>query len=499
MDKNFERHEGYNYLPVKIENKKGYKNKSRSKEINKTGAVCIAVLLLLPFLLGVMSFFEPKVPASELITSGEYAALLINSVDSMDLPYEIKINLLSINDADEFLNIINNSLDRRSQIKKDKPVTREQSAYMTDALLKYISVNSAQAEDTLTHLPAYISKNMLENQIRKAVTNRRDRDVFEAYYILKDLSEPELTEHMAVQLLSSLPVTQRTAAYILDRGATKKEQQDLINMLNYHSAVTDSDIIKMNMEYRIIQSYAPVISFEPLYLEVLPNEEIAYAYIKSTLADSSLPQSDYDYIISKYTGKYAVTLHYRELKAEITSDEIIEIQEILNKYPEIIIEIADKHEKFDAEYNIPVIITHSNFRELLASVSPDDGSILSEYYIKFQISPHDDDYEFIIPSDEQIEIYILRDDLTVAERLRLDTFGFTVSGKNSAVFMKINNDFIYSDIRKVSSWARESVEMLYKTNIMKGARMFNFDPKDKLTIDEAYEIMGNLVSGMIIY
>jgi len=163
------------------------------------------------------------------------------------------------------------------------------------------------------------------------------------------------------------------------------------------------------------------------------------------------------------------------------------------------IDITARHEKFDEEYNIPVIIEHDKFIEICKIIHPYDSEMLNDYYTIWSISPDEEDYNFIIPSDEQIEIYILRDDVTVEEKLRLETLGFERRGKRSAVFLKINDELIYSDIDEVSSWARDSVEIMCRTNIMKGERMFNFVPAGILTREEAYEIMSSIASGMIIY
>ena len=501
MDKNFI---DLNYFPINAGNKNIGKNNKR-KESNSNLINIIAVLSFVSvFLFLLLIVAQP--PAGELITSDEYAVLLINTVDNMDLPYDIKVNLLNINDSDNFLNAVNITLDKRSKIKKNKPVTREQSAYMIDFLLKYISVNYRQAENILTHLPAYIPPNMYRRTINN-ITDTRDKSRVTAYFGLIYLHEHNLLE-LSQQPETFIPLAQRTAVYVLDKGATTREEQMLIDILNNHGAVTDSDIIRMNMKYGIIQSYAPVISFEPLYLENLPNldgvsqqikSEIENAFTKTTLADNSLTQAEYDYIISEYTRKYRRTLSYRKLTDEITPEKKRQIQTILNKHPEIMIDITARHEKFDEEYNIPVIIEHDKFIEICKIIHPYDSEMLNDYYTIWSISPDEEDYNFIIPSDEQIEIYILRDDVTVEEKLRLETLGFERRGKRSAVFLKINDELIYSDIDEVSSWARDSVEIMCRTNIMKGERMFNFVPAGILTREEAYEIMSSIASGMIIY
>jgi hypothetical protein len=379
---------------------------------------------------------------------------------------------------------------------------------MTDFFFRYISVNYEQATDTLTHLPDFISKNIFEREILNKITDKTDRAKVRAYYTLIDINDSNLSESLLEERISAYPFIQQTTVYLLQPSTTEKEKSRLINILNKYDTIADSDMVQMYMDYGINRRKISVISFEPLYLEELPyfgnvsetiKTEIASIYRKTTLACNSLTQVEYDYIISKYKEKYGVSLCYYRLTEDITSQEKQKIQAIPKNYPEITINADDKYEKFDEEYDISILLPCVKYNNIIDMLSNEDMQIISGYYTKMTISPADDIYEFEIPGDDQITIYILRDDLSEEEKLRLETYNFAALGKHSAAFLNINNQVNYRDINEVSSWARESVERMSSLNLMTGANLYSFTPFDFITQEEVAQIINNIVSGMMIY
>jgi hypothetical protein len=360
----------------------------------------------------------------------------------------------------------------------------------------------------LTHLPDFIPKNTFERQILNNITDKTDRARIRGYYTLIDLNESNLTENMLEKRLSAYPFIQQTAVYMLAPSTTEQEKNRLITILNKYDTVTDSDMIQMYMDYEINRRSISVFSFELLYLEELPDfgnvsetikTEIANAYRKTTLSDGALTQADYDYIISRYRAKYEVNLYYRQLTDEITPQKKQEIQAILSRYPEITRDIDDIYEKFDDEYNIPVFIASRKFNDISDMLAHEDFIAIYEYYERITISPIDDIYEFNIPNDDQIIVYVLRDDLSGEEKLRLETYDFAALGKHSAAFLNINNQVNYRDMKEVSSWARESVEKMSSLNLMAGSTMYSFTPFDLITQEEVDKIINNIISGVMIY
>jgi hypothetical protein len=319
-------------------------------------------------------------------------------------------------------------------------------------------------------------------------TNENDKARVKADYSLKDIDDYYV--------------------YFRAPSTSEKEKNRLINILNKHDTVTDSDIVQMYMDYGINRRNTSVLSFEQLYLEELPDfvnvsetikTEIENSYRKTTLTDSTLTQADYDYIIDKYKDKYEVTLYYRQLIEEITPQQKQELQAIFNRYPEITRDIDDKYEKFDEDYSIPVFIASEKFRDIINILSLEDSDTLSDYYERIAISSDDDIYELDIPNDEQITVYVLRDDLTEKEKLRLETYDFAALGKHFAAFLNINNQVNYRDMKEISSWARESVETMSRLNLMTGANILSFTPFDFITQEEVDKIINNITSGVIIY
>ena len=122
------------------------------------------------------------------ITAVEYTELLINTFDSMSLPYEIKIKLPQTYNIDDFFIEINKSLDDKDKIIKDKYLNREQAAYMTDRFFKYIGVTYEQAGHELTIIPDFIPENIFEAEILNYMYIKNDRDRLRAYYVLADIA-----------------------------------------------------------------------------------------------------------------------------------------------------------------------------------------------------------------------------------------------------------------------------------------------------------------------
>ena len=442
----------------------------------------IAVLIIIAIVtITILYSAFPKLLADMFLTADDYAENLVNTVENMDLPYEIKINLLQINDSESLLNEINKSLD--DKISKKDLITREQCAYMTDFFIRYLSIKYETPEHKLTRMPDYITKSIFENRILRNISDESDMLKINAYYSLKDINSPYLTEQGRESMALKYPITLKTAIYVFDYRAYERERKQLLERINKYNTITDVDVVKMYMEYGLSQRYEP-ISLEPLYLENLPDADssIEKLYVKTTLADTTVTQVEYDSIINEYTAKYATPLFYRQLTNEITDEQKLEIQTILSSYPEIVRDIADKYEKFDEAYNIPIIISDDKF---------DNITILDEYYKKILIDRHDNRYEFILPPDNQIVVYKLRHDLTEEEKLRMETYGFTKIGKHSAAFLEI---YPQSEIGNVSSWAKDSFEIMLKTGIMTNGT----DCTKKITWTEAEKIMKNIVCGVIV-
>ena len=469
------------------------------------------------------------------ITAVEYTELLINTFDSMSLPYEIKIKLPQTYNIDDFFIEINKPLDDKDKIIKDEYLNREQAAYMTDRFFKYIGVTYEQAGHELTIIPDFIPENIFEAEILNYMYIKNDRDRLRAYYVLADIANN--IDYIKLQQekieINSHSFLDNNSLYLFDKTATAREKAVILDYLNTYTWLTDDEIIKIYMDYNIIKPNIPALSFEPLYLEHLPNnrnmnEEIKILqdslYVRTTLADETLTQDEYNYIIGEYTKKYNVSLNYYKIKEDITQEEKKDIQKILSRYPETMSVPTDSLENFDNEYNIPLMIKQINFYKIF-HISTDNNNytpiwieriegesgkdymfLRNMYYEMIVIDP--DAYEFIIPDDDQIVVYKLRSDLTSDEILKIETSGITALGKHSAYFLLISGQNDNTDMEKVSSWARNSVESMSKTNIISGIRTFpnlitgtaryKFCPAEPITLEQAEKILNNIMYAIVI-
>lgn len=445
-----------------------------------------------------------------LVTSEEYAELLIDTVEDMDLPYEIKIKLTQTDSPAEILTEINKSLDIGRKISKSQFISREQAAFMTDAFLKYIGIDYRQSPDTLTFVPDFISRTVYENEILVNVNDNIDLMKLNSYYTLKSINTNDLSERAKKEIEDTYPVTKKTSIYVFDPVAVQKERQDVLELLIKYSTLTDVNIAQMYITYGMIQRYMPVISFEQVYLEELPEMSgageatksiIEGAYFKTTLADENITQTERDYIINRYKEKYAVILFYRQLAEEVTEEQKEEIRDVLSQHSEIQKDPDDQYESFDSEYGIPTMISWQKYDEMIQMCSDDDIVFINTYYLPRVISPYNELYEFNIPDDDQIEVYKMKSELNlnIEEQIRIDTYGFAALNKHTAALVEIYPQCDYEDIGKISAWAKESVEMTYKTGIMSDLNNGNFSPSENITLTQAEKIMNNIMCGVIVY
>ena len=82
-------------------------------------------------------------------------------------------------------------------------------------------------EEVKKLVPRLIEKSRLEEAIFDKVENPRDLKKLKAYYMLKDASDPNLSNLARNSLLMTLPITEKYAVYVLDPGIVERELYDL--------------------------------------------------------------------------------------------------------------------------------------------------------------------------------------------------------------------------------------------------------------------------------
>ena len=86
----------------------------------------------------------------------------------------------------------------------------------------------------------------LSAQIRENSMNPRDADVFEAYYLLKDPDNPNITEKTKQDILNTYPVTKKFPIWVCEPGATT---QELIRLERFVRSYTDYDYDTMESDH----------------------------------------------------------------------------------------------------------------------------------------------------------------------------------------------------------------------------------------------------------
>lgn len=488
------------------------------------------------------------VTLSDNITASEYAEVVFNAFKSMTLPYETKIKVLSMKNASGILDTVNATLANADKISPDKAVTREQAAYITDTVINHLGFY-AEKKGTLSFVPTVLTAEMFENEVlAKMDEGGREIRRLQAFYTKKDLNSPDLTELAKQELLmkysSFVNVLEQTAIYIFDPNASAREMLEIVSYYNTYTTLTDADIAKMYVEYGIVSTNVnsmyelnPVCLILP-YIDTgdISAEDI---YIKTTLADESLTKEEYDYMLESYLQTYVLNnYNYYKLKDNVTAAQKKEIAEIVSnrrEYSALVTEIIreelgvdypdtwmlkgntsdvpeeywDKYEKFDDEYDIPIVVEQSRFDYMFTLVYknpqevPEEEMQKNEQYREkllgyYELVSYASEHMNVNP--EEVTIYKLRDDISEEDLAEIDSFMmFENKGKDKVSIFEINSACEYKDINSISEWSRKSVEKMHLIGFMTGVPNEKFNPNSKLTWGQSAKIINNILCGVIVH
>ncbi|MCL2774795.1 MAG: S-layer homology domain-containing protein [Oscillospiraceae bacterium] len=193
------------------------------------------------------------------ITVSDYAGNLVSSLKNIDscLPDTFQVNLKQITSADDLINKINADNPSIKFSGTDK-LKREQLAYMTNFFLNFLGISAKPTENKLTVLPIFIEKSIYENTVEPV--KEKDMSTYRklnAYFALKDPSDPTLDSQARQEMLITYPICKSVPVYVFDQNSSVREQQAILEYLNQYTSLTDADVIKMNIQYKLFNNLTP--------------------------------------------------------------------------------------------------------------------------------------------------------------------------------------------------------------------------------------------------
>lgn len=100
-------------------------------------------------------------------------------------------------------------------------------------------------------LPEIVEKSFFENSILAAITDEITAYKFNAFYSLKDPSNPDLSDREREDMLITYPICKHFSIYALDPDTSKKERETLLGFMLEYTDITRDDMMQMciNIEY----------------------------------------------------------------------------------------------------------------------------------------------------------------------------------------------------------------------------------------------------------
>jgi hypothetical protein len=215
------------------------------------------------------------------LTALEYAELLISSFKNINLPPNSRAALEKLT-PEEFVSMVKNA-----NIKGEAKLTRQDLAYMTNRFFAVLDISTehgiftAEAEDRdvtidsfpqdfpqdeqdslLTFMPRMIVKSVFEAMMANTEEGRA-RDKLYAYFSYKDPYAPDITDEAIEELLIFYPISETVPIYVFDPHASQREIDEILGYLNLYG-LTNADIIKMNIEYSIMNNVMSSIMYYKL-------------------------------------------------------------------------------------------------------------------------------------------------------------------------------------------------------------------------------------------
>ena len=175
------------------------------------------------------------------------------------------------------------------------------------------------ARDELTVIPRFIEKSVFESLLERIPEDEgRKLEKMRAYYSLRDISAPELSEEARIELLLMFPFIERGAVYIFDPNASDREITEILGYWNNYIGWSDAEYLEMLEGYFNLSDDS---------LTVLPRI-IEKSVFDNLLADIADDDEVYwnDRIVSGERAKQILLAYYLLIDPDI---DFIDFSEIL--------------------------------------------------------------------------------------------------------------------------------------------------------------------------
>ena len=160
-------------------------------------------------------------------------------------------------------------------------------------------------------VPPIIEKSCFEEQILANLTGR-DYEKFMAYYTLKDLSDPNLTDEEKEEMLVEYPICKYYAVYVCDPHASERELLVLLGALKINTTLLGEDLIQMYIDYDIPYKDYDLFTGESLTEEDNDEDFTAQSSNEIELPNYGINITDdgTQYLVFKNESLYAALMEY---------------------------------------------------------------------------------------------------------------------------------------------------------------------------------------------
>ena len=189
-----------------------------------------------------------------------------------------------------------------------------------DPLAPVIRDGRELSEMELTDIPRIIERQTFESLIERIPEDAgnsghqgRVLAKFQAYYSLKDISDPHLSDEAIAELLSVFPIIEQVAIYVFDTHASEREIEQMLNYWNEYIGWSDAD------QYRMIEAFGLGET------EIVQAEIALQAHKKSLQAQIETELYTWTWLRLDENGGQKIILEDGSIVAWVTMDEFNQI------------------------------------------------------------------------------------------------------------------------------------------------------------------------------
>ena len=408
------------------------------------------------------------------------------------------------------------SINKRSgdaaEIKMGEKITREQAAFIMACVFEDLDLTIYDPADPMVASPRFIEGTIYENEVLAKITDPRDINKFNAYYLKKQF----ITSHNADS-------EQKSSYYVFDPYATEREVMWFNETYEKYgidiASINYAALAEIKNQYGILALKASPLSdiyynsdgaspaeiFNSLSMMRAANfnkgdiEFINGLYEQVNASDDDINMAHLDYLINSHFDANSQQVYV--LKSDLTVEQRQRAEELLAKYATYVYE-DDGFELRDPDYNIPARMTQDRFAPLVYRNfmdGRDEVEFVDCYHINM-MSADDPTKPLEDPDLTKLNGYRLRSDITQADIVRASVISMHLNGTPSSLtpyaVVTPKTFPAFKDAASISPYAADAYKLLYNLNIIGGNTNNTLTPKSNLTYAQAAKMVFELCVGI---